>query len=58
MLDRFFNGVDKALAYKLMLAHIIIIAISNYIVQFTIDVPAFGALSIAAFTFQIGRAHV
>ena len=53
MLDRFFNGVDKALAYKLMLAHIIIIAISNYIVQFTIDVPAFGALSIAAFTFPL-----
>lgn len=53
MLDRFFNGVDKALAYKLMLAHIIIIAISNYIVQFTIDVPAFGALSVAAFTFPL-----
>ena len=53
MLDRFFNGVDRALAYKLMLAHIIIIAISNYIVQFTIDVPAFGALSIAAFTFPL-----
>ena len=53
MLDRFLSGVDKALAYKLMLAHIIIIAISNYIVQFTIDVPAFGALSIAAFTFPL-----
>lgn len=53
MLDRFFNGVDRDLAYKLMLAHIIIIAISNYIVQFTIDVPAFGALSIAAFTFPL-----
>ena len=53
MLDRFFEGVDKALAYKLMLAHIVIIAISNYIVQFTIDVPAFGALSVAAFTFPL-----
>ena len=53
MLDRFLSGVDRALAYKLMLAHIIIIAISNYIVQFTIDVPAFGALSIAAFTFPL-----
>ena len=53
MLDRLLNGVDKALAYKLMLAHIIIIAISNYIVQYTIDVPAFGALSISAFTFPL-----
>ena len=53
MLDRFFNGVDRALAYKLMLAHIIIIAISNYIVQFTIDVAGLGVLSIAAFTFPL-----
>ena len=53
MLDRLLAGVDRALAYKLMLAHIIIIAISNYIVQFTINVPAFGALSIAAFTFPL-----
>jgi uncharacterized PurR-regulated membrane protein YhhQ (DUF165 family) len=41
MLDRILNGVDRALAYKLMLAHIIIIAISNYIVQFKFSV--FGA---------------
>lgn len=52
MLDKILNGVDRALAYKLMLAHIIIIAISNYIVQFKIDV--FGnPLSIAAFTFPL-----
>ena len=31
MLDKILAGVDRALAYKLMLAHIIIIAISNYI---------------------------
>jgi len=53
MLDRLLAGVDRALAYKLMLAHIIIIAISNYSVQFTINVPAFVALSIAAFTFPL-----
>jgi len=52
MLDKLLNGVDRALAYKLMLAHIIIIAISNYIVQFKIDV--FGnPLSVAAFTFPL-----
>ena len=28
MLDRFLAGVDRALAYKLMLAHVVIIAIS------------------------------
>jgi uncharacterized PurR-regulated membrane protein YhhQ (DUF165 family) len=52
MLDKLLSGVDRALAYKLMLAHIIIIAISNYIVQFKIDV--FGnPLSVAAFTFPL-----
>ena len=52
MLDRILNGVDKALAYKLMLAHIIIIAISNYIVQFKIDIAGH-PLSVAAFTFPL-----
>ena len=52
MLNKILAGVDRALAYKLMLAHIIIIAISNYIVQFKIDV--FGnPLSVAAFTFPL-----
>jgi uncharacterized PurR-regulated membrane protein YhhQ (DUF165 family) len=47
-----FEGVDRALAYKLMLAHIIIIAISNYVVQFKFTV--FGApLAAAAFTFPL-----
>lgn len=52
MLDKILNGVDRALAYKLMLAHIIIIAISNYIVQFKIDIAG-NPLSIAAFTFPL-----
>jgi uncharacterized PurR-regulated membrane protein YhhQ (DUF165 family) len=52
MLDKIFAGVDRALAYKLMLAHIIIIAISNYIVQFKIDIGGH-PLSIAAFTFPL-----
>jgi len=52
MLDKILAGVDRALAYKLMLAHIIIIAISNYIVQFKIDVAG-NPLSIAAFTFPL-----
>ena len=52
MLDKILAGVDRALAYKLMLAHIIIIAISNYIVQFKFQI--FGApLAAAAFTFPL-----
>jgi len=52
MLDRILNGVDRALAYKLMVAHIIIIAISNYLVQFKFEV--FGnPLAVAAFTFPL-----
>jgi uncharacterized PurR-regulated membrane protein YhhQ (DUF165 family) len=52
MLDKILSGVDRALAYKLMLAHIIIIAISNYIVQFKFDF--FGnPIAWAAFTFPL-----
>ena len=52
MFDRMLAGVDRGLAYKLMLLHIIIIAISNYIVQFKFTV--FGApLAAAAFTFPL-----
>ncbi len=52
MLDRILNGVDRSLAYKLMVAHIVIIAISNYIVQFKFDI--FGhPLAAAAFTFPL-----
>ena len=52
MLDRILNGVDRALAYKLMLAHIIIVAISNFLVQFKFEI--FGApLAVAAFTFPL-----
>ena len=52
MFNRILQGVDRALVYKLMLAHIIIIAISNYVVQFKIDI--FGnPLAVAAFTFPL-----
>ena len=52
MLDRILNGVDRSLAYKLIVAHIVIIAISNYIVQFKFDI--FGhPLAAAAFTFPL-----
>jgi len=34
MLDRILAGLDRALVTKLMLAHIVIIALSNYLVQF------------------------
>lgn len=52
MLNKILDGVDKSMAYKLMLAHILIIAISNYIVQFKFTI--FGApLAWAAFTFPL-----
>lgn len=52
MLNKILDGVDKSMAYKLMLAHIFIIAISNYIVQFKFTI--FGApLAWAAFTFPL-----
>lgn len=52
MLDRILSGVDRALAYKLMLAHIIIVAVSNYLVQIKFDL--FGhPLSMAAFVFPL-----
>jgi uncharacterized integral membrane protein (TIGR00697 family) len=52
MLDKILHGVDRAMAYKLMLAHIIIIALSNFLVQFKIDI--FGnPLAVAAFTFPL-----
>lgn len=52
MLSKIFNGVDRTLAYKLMLAHIIIIAVSNYIVQFKFDIWGH-PLAAAAFTFPL-----
>mgnify|MGYP003344993892 CR=1 FL=1 len=52
MFTKLLDGVDRALVAKLMMAHVIIIAISNYIVQFKIDI--FGnPLSVAAFTFPL-----
>jgi uncharacterized PurR-regulated membrane protein YhhQ (DUF165 family) len=52
MLNKILDGVDKTLAHKLMLAHILIIAISNYIVQFKFEI--FGhPLAWAAFTFPL-----
>lgn len=52
MLDKILNGVDRKLAYKLMVLHIIIIAVSNYLVQFKFSV--FGnPLAAAAFTFPL-----
>ena len=52
MFNKVLEGVDKTVAYKLMLAHIVIIAISNYIVQFKFEV--FGnPLAWAAFTFPL-----
>lgn len=51
-LDKFLKGVDHPLAYKLMAAHVFIIALSNYIVQFKFDF--FGhPLAAAAFTFPL-----
>ena len=52
MLDRILAGVDRSLAYKLMLAHVVIIALSNYIVQFKFNILGH-PLAAAAFTFPL-----
>ena len=52
MFSKIFDGVNRTLATKLMLAHILIIAISNYIVQYKIDIVGH-PLSVAAFTFPL-----
>jgi hypothetical protein len=52
MLDRILENVDRRLAYKLMALHIIIIAISNYVVQFKFTVFS-APLAAAAFTFPL-----
>lgn len=52
MFPKILDGVNKVLVMRLMLAHIVIIAISNYIVQFKFDI--FGQpLAAAAFTFPL-----
>ncbi len=52
MFNKLLDGVDKILALRLMLAHIIIIAVSNYVVQFKFDF--FGnPIAAAAFTFPL-----
>jgi len=52
MLDKLLVGVDRIIALRLMLAHIVIIAISNYIVQFKFNILG-APLSAAAFTFPL-----
>lgn len=52
MFNKMLEGVERSLAYKLMLAHIIIIAVSNYIVQFKFELFGY-PLAWAAFTFPM-----
>jgi len=52
MLDRILAGLDRALVTKLMVAHIAIIALSNYLVQFKFDLAGH-PLAVAAFTFPL-----
>ena len=52
MLDRILAGLDRALVTKLMIAHIAIIALSNYLVQFKFDLAGH-PLAVAAFTFPL-----
>lgn len=52
MISKILEGVDKVIVYKLMALHIMIIALSNYIVQFKFDF--FGnPIALAAFTFPL-----
>lgn len=52
MLDRMLAGLDRALVTKLMIAHITIIALSNYLVQFKFEIAGH-PLAVAAFTFPL-----
>lgn len=52
MLDKILQGVDRTLAFKLMAAHIVIIALSNYLVQFKFNIAGH-PLAAAAFTFPL-----
>ena len=52
MLDKILNGVDRALAIKLMLFHIVVIAISNYLVQFKFELVGY-PIAWAALTFPL-----
>ena len=52
MLDRILQGADRALALKLMAAHVVIIALSNYLVQFKFNLLGH-PLAAAAFTFPL-----
>lgn len=52
MLDKILKDVDRKLVYKLMLMHIVIIALSNYLVQFKISIGGH-PLAVAAFTFPL-----
>lgn len=52
MLDKILKGVDRILVYKLMAAHIFIIALSNFLVQHKINIFEH-PLALAAFTFPL-----
>lgn len=52
MFSKLLEGVDRTLAYKLMIAHVAIIALSNYLVQFKFSVVGH-PLAAAAFTFPL-----
>ena len=52
MLDRFLPGLDKSLALKLVLFHTLVIAISNWLVQYKFGF--FGhPIAVSAFTFPL-----
>lgn len=52
MLDRLFHGIDRSLALKLVAFHTFIIALSNWLVTFKLDVMGHH-LTYAAFTYPL-----
>jgi len=52
MLSKLLEGVDKNLAYRLVLFHTLVIAVSNYLVTLPLDLLGF-KLTWAAFTFPL-----
>lgn len=52
MFDKILQNVDRSMVKKLMIAHVLIIALSNYLVQFKISIAGH-PLAVAAFTFPL-----
>jgi queuosine precursor transporter len=53
-LDKFYpDGADKSLINKIIMAHVLILVISNYLVTVKLDLPLLGIVKASIFTFPL-----